>query len=62
MALSDREGRQLSQYLSAFDVLIGDQRTQRTFAGVIEGIIGSETLRASQIARFSPHVSSSALR
>jgi hypothetical protein len=61
MELSGREGKQLSRYLSAFDVFMGDQRTQRTFVGVIEGIIGSESLRASQIARFSPHVSQAAV-
>jgi hypothetical protein len=44
-------------YLRAYEALIGDKRSGRTFEGVIEGIIGSESLRASQIARFSPWVS-----
>lgn len=41
-------------FLSAFDTLIGDERTRRTFQGVIHGIITGESLRAAVIARFSP--------
>lgn len=41
-------------FLSAFDCLIGDERTRRTFEGVIHGIISGESLRAAVIARFSP--------
>ncbi len=40
--------------MSAFDSLIGDERTRRTFQGVIRGIISGESLRAAVIARFSP--------
>ena len=47
-----REGR--SAYLAAYDELMGDKRTERTFASIIEGIIGGESLCASVIARFSP--------
>lgn len=54
MELTAREWEQSETYLSGFDVLIGDERTRRTFQGVIEGIIGGESLRASVIARFSP--------
>jgi hypothetical protein len=44
----------LRRYLEPFETLIGDRRTGRTVCGVIEGIIGSESLRCSQIAAFSP--------
>jgi len=54
MDLTVEEWDQSETYLSGFDVLIGDERTRRTFRGVIEGIIGGESLRASVIARFSP--------
>lgn len=54
MELTASEWHQSETYLSGFDVLIGDERTRRTFRGVIEGIIGGESLRASVIARFSP--------
>jgi hypothetical protein len=54
MDLTIEEWEQSDSYLSGFDVLIGDERTRRTFRGVIEGIIGGESLRASVIARFSP--------
>jgi len=40
--------------LSCFETLIGDKLTQRTFQGLIQGIIGGESLRAAVIARFSP--------
>lgn len=54
MELSSGEWKESETYLSGFDVLIGDARTQRTFRGVVEGIVGGESLRASVIARFSP--------
>jgi hypothetical protein len=54
MELTTNEWEQSQDYLDGFDVLIGDERTRRTFRGVIEGIIGGESLRASVIARFSP--------
>lgn len=54
MDLTVAEWEQSEVYLSGFDVLMGDERTRRTFRGVIEGIIGGESLRASVIARFSP--------
>jgi hypothetical protein len=44
----------LTRYLEPFGILIGDRRTARTVRGVIDGIIGSESLRCSQIAAFSP--------
>jgi len=44
----------LDQYLSVFDPLIGDKRTQGTFRGSVQGIIGAESLVCSRIAAFSP--------
>ena len=54
MELTATEWEEGQDYLDGFDVLMGDERTRRTFRGVIEGIIGGESLRASVIARFSP--------
>lgn len=62
MDLREEEWSQGERYLSGFDVLIGDARTRRTFRGVIEGIIGGESLRASVIARFSPWVGGGEVR
>jgi hypothetical protein len=54
MELKAEEWEKEEGYLEAFDVLIGDQRTRRTFRGIVQGIIGGESLRATTIARFSP--------
>ena len=54
MQLSQNDWGQSDTYLSAFEALIGDERTRRTFQGLIHGIIGGESLRAAVIARFSP--------
>lgn len=54
MELNQTEWAESETYLSAFEALIGDQRTSRTFQGVIHGIISGESLRAAVIARFSP--------
>lgn len=54
MELTKEQAGEYEEYLSAFDILIGDERTKRTFRGVIEGIIGGGSLRATVIARFSP--------
>ncbi len=62
MELSNGEWEAGETYLSEFDVLMGDARTRRTFAGVIEGVIGGESLRASVIARFSPCAGGGELR
>jgi len=62
MDLTVEEWDQSERYLSGFDGLIGDERTRRTFRGVIEGIIGGESLRASVIARFSPGDGGDAVR
>jgi hypothetical protein len=54
MQLNQDEWAQSDTYMSAFETLIGDERTRRTFQGLIHGIIGGESLRAAVIARFSP--------
>jgi len=54
MELSQTEWANSETFLSAFDALIGDERTRRTFQGVIQGIVAGESLRAAVIARFSP--------
>jgi hypothetical protein len=54
MELTADEQEASQAFLSAYDVLMGDERTRRTFQAVIAGIIGGESLRASRIARFSP--------
>jgi len=54
MELEQREWDTSETFLSAFDSLIGDERTRRTFQGVIHGIISGESLRAAVIARFFP--------
>ena len=54
MELSEQEAGRLEVYLSEYEGLIGDQRTSETLGAVIEGIIGSESLKAAQIGRFSP--------
>jgi hypothetical protein len=54
MQLSQDEWAASDTYMSAFETLIGDERTKRTFQGLIQGIIGGESLRAAVIARFSP--------
>lgn len=54
MELAQSEWDTSETFLSAFDSMIGDERTRRTFQGVIHGIISGESLRAAVIARFSP--------
>lgn len=54
MELSDAARAESGPYLSAFDELIGDKRTQATLEGIVAGIIAGESLRATVIARFSP--------
>jgi hypothetical protein len=44
----------LAEFLSQYDPLIGDARTQRTFGGVVEGVIGAGSLCCARIAAFSP--------
>ena len=54
MEIEQHEWESSETFLSAFDSLIGDERTRRTFQGVLQGIIAGESLRAAVIARFSP--------
>jgi len=56
MELTEQETGKLPEYLREYEVLIGDKRTSDTLEAVIEGIIGSESLKAAQIGRFSPSV------
>jgi hypothetical protein len=54
MELSEAEKGSLEEYLSEYGTLIGDKRTSETLETVVEGIIGSESLKAARIGRFSP--------
>jgi hypothetical protein len=54
MEFTDEQIGIREEYLGAYDRLIGDERTRRTFREVIEGITGGESLCAASIARFSP--------
>ena len=54
MNLAAAQQSLLDSYLAAFDPLIGDERTGRTFRGTVQGIIGAESLICSRIAAFSP--------
>ncbi len=54
MEINEQEQEQLEDYLGNFNALIGDQRTEKSFVAIIQGIIGSESLCATQIANFSP--------
>jgi Transposase DDE domain len=47
----------LTSYVAAFDELIGDKRTHKTFGETIRGIIGSGSLICQQIAGQSPVLS-----
>jgi Transposase DDE domain len=47
----------LTSYLEAFDGLIGDQRTRKTFGETVRGIIGAGSLICQQIAGQSPMLS-----
>jgi hypothetical protein len=52
--LSGNQPNLLDRYLDHFRSLIGDERTERTFRGTVQGIVGAETLICSRIAAFSP--------
>jgi hypothetical protein len=54
MELNTGEWQGCEEYLAAYSVLIGDQRSEKTFRGVVEGIIAGESVLAARIARFSP--------
>jgi hypothetical protein len=47
----------LTSYVAAFEDLIGDKRTRRTFGETIRGIIGAGSLICQQIAGQSPVLS-----
>ena len=56
MDLAPVQQSMLDDYLAAFDPLIGDKWTERTFRGTVQGIIGAESLVGSRIAAFPPHL------
>jgi hypothetical protein len=47
----------LTSYVTAFDDLIGDKRTRKTFGETLRGIIGAGSLVCQQIAGQSPLLS-----
>jgi hypothetical protein len=47
----------LTSYVAAFDNLIGDKRTRKTFGETVRGIIGAGSLICQQIAGQSPVLS-----
>lgn len=47
----------LTSYVGAFDDLIGDKRTRKTFGETVRGIIGAGSLICQQIAGQSPVLS-----
>jgi len=54
MELTARESDVLAGYVAPFLALAGDRRTARLLAGVIRGMVGSESLVCARIAAFSP--------
>jgi len=54
--MMDVEWDGLAAYLELLEPFIGDKRTACTVRGTIEGIIGGQTLRCTQVAAFSPYV------
>jgi len=54
MELTARETDLFAAYLGPFAELAGDRRTARLLAGVVRGIIASESLVCPKIAAFSP--------
>jgi hypothetical protein len=55
MDLEPREVDLLEGYVAPYQELAGDRRTARLLAGVVQGIIASESLICAQIAAFSPY-------
>lgn len=47
----------LTSYVKQFEGVIGDQRTRRTFAEIVKGIIGAGSLICQQIAAKSAELS-----
>ena len=54
MELEPREVDLLEGYVAPYMSLAGDRRTARLLAGVVRGIIASESLVCAKIAAFSP--------
>lgn len=54
MELRPHEDDLLAAYLTPFLTLAGDRRTAELLAGMVRGIVASESLVCSRIAAFSP--------
>ncbi len=54
MKLSGGQRTLLDGFMDHFLELVGDRRTGRLLKGVVQGIIGAESLVCSRIAVFSP--------
>ena len=54
LELASGQGTLLEEYLDQFGSLIGDRRTGRAFRGIVQGILGAESLVCARIATFSP--------
>ncbi len=54
MELAREQRTLLGEYLEHFGSLIGDRRTGRAFLGIVQGILGAESLVCARIAAFSP--------
>jgi hypothetical protein len=50
------EWNRLEGFLAHFEPIIGDERTGKTFGGIVEGIIGAGSLTCAQIAAYSPRL------
>ncbi len=54
MEVAKSQGPLLAGYLAHFGTLIGDRRTERAFRGIVQGILGAESLVCARVAAFSP--------
>ena len=54
MDLTLREADLFAAYVAPFVEVAGDRRTATLLEGVVQGIVGSESLVCSRIAAFSP--------
>lgn len=57
--MHDKQETVLHSYLDGFGSLVGDRRTEQLFRGIVQGIIGAESLVCSRISAFSPLLASS---
>jgi hypothetical protein len=59
MELSAGQGWMFEEYLRHYDGLIGDERTETAFRGIVQGIINSGSLICQRIAAHAPDLSGS---